>query len=135
MKKKSGESRAICIKQPWAWFVVNGYKDVENRNSEPPAARIGQPVIIVASKRRLTKIEFSEFLEKVKKLKIKKYPKSIDDFVYGAGIGVVTISQAKWNSRSSWAQPGACHWMLTKPKQMKPMPIPGQQTLFFKVKI
>ena len=22
---------ALSIQQPWAWFIVNGYKDVENR--------------------------------------------------------------------------------------------------------
>ena len=25
------EIRAISIRQPWAWLVVNGYKDIENR--------------------------------------------------------------------------------------------------------
>lgn len=23
---------ALSIKQPWAWLIVNGYKDIENRN-------------------------------------------------------------------------------------------------------
>ena len=26
------ENRALSIKQPWAWLIVNGYKTVENRN-------------------------------------------------------------------------------------------------------
>lgn len=24
---------ALSIKQPWAWLIVNGYKDIENRNT------------------------------------------------------------------------------------------------------
>jgi len=24
--------KAISIKQPWAWLIVNGYKDIENRS-------------------------------------------------------------------------------------------------------
>src|SRR4051795_6744327 len=24
--------RALSLKQPWAWLVVNGYKDIENRS-------------------------------------------------------------------------------------------------------
>ena len=24
--------RALSIRQPWAWLIVNGYKDIENRN-------------------------------------------------------------------------------------------------------
>jgi hypothetical protein len=135
MADKKIEMRAICVKQPWAWFIVNGYKDVENRNSEPPVARIGQPVIIVASKRRVTKADYADFLDTVKDLKIRRYPKSVDDFIYGAGIGVVTLTGAKWNARSRWADQGSCHWLLARAKILKPLPIPGQQALFFKVKI
>ena len=25
------KTKAISIRQPWAWLIVNGYKDVENR--------------------------------------------------------------------------------------------------------
>jgi hypothetical protein len=25
--------KALSIKQPWAWLIVNGYKDIENRNT------------------------------------------------------------------------------------------------------
>lgn len=25
--------KALSIKQPWAWLIVNGYKDIENRNN------------------------------------------------------------------------------------------------------
>ena len=24
--------KALSIRQPWAWLIVNGFKDVENRN-------------------------------------------------------------------------------------------------------
>jgi hypothetical protein len=24
--------RALSVRQPWAWLIVNGYKDIENRN-------------------------------------------------------------------------------------------------------
>ena len=27
--------RVISIRQPWAWLIVNGYKDVENRTWAP----------------------------------------------------------------------------------------------------
>ena len=28
--------RALSIRQPWAWLVVNGYKDIENRTWRTP---------------------------------------------------------------------------------------------------
>lgn len=29
---KAVYTRALSIRQPWAWLIVNGYKDVENRS-------------------------------------------------------------------------------------------------------
>ncbi len=29
---KLRSSRALSLKQPWAWLVVKGYKDIENRS-------------------------------------------------------------------------------------------------------
>ena len=29
--------KALSIRQPWAWLIVNGYKDVENRTWDCPA--------------------------------------------------------------------------------------------------
>jgi hypothetical protein len=40
--------KALSIQQPWAWFIVNGYKDVENR-SWPTSFR--GPVLIHAGKK------------------------------------------------------------------------------------
>ena len=32
MKPKPFGLKALSIKQPWAWLIVNGWKDVENRS-------------------------------------------------------------------------------------------------------
>lgn len=39
--------KALSIRQPWAWLIVNGYKDVENRTWH---TRYRGPVLIHASK-------------------------------------------------------------------------------------
>jgi len=39
--------KAISIRQPWAWLIVNGYKDVENRTWR---TSYRGPVLIHASK-------------------------------------------------------------------------------------
>ena len=42
-------SKALSVRQPWAWLIVNGYKDVENRNwTRTP--RFSGPLYIHASK-------------------------------------------------------------------------------------
>src|SRR5712692_3895082 len=30
--KQLGSVRTLSLRQPWAWLVVNGYKDIENRS-------------------------------------------------------------------------------------------------------
>jgi len=31
-RERDLEMRALSIRQPWAWLIVNGYKDIENRS-------------------------------------------------------------------------------------------------------
>lgn len=39
--------KALSIRQPWAWLIVNGHKDVENRSWQ---TKFRGPVLIHASK-------------------------------------------------------------------------------------
>ncbi|WP_245839042.1 ASCH domain-containing protein [Yersinia kristensenii] len=38
--------KALSIRQPWAWLIVNGYKDIENRTWN---TKCRGPVLIHAS--------------------------------------------------------------------------------------
>ena len=31
-RERDLEMRALSIRQPWAWLIVNGHKDIENRS-------------------------------------------------------------------------------------------------------
>jgi len=42
--------KALSVRQPWAWLIVHGYKDVENRTWAPPPHLIGQRFYIHAPK-------------------------------------------------------------------------------------
>ena len=44
--------KALSIRQPWAWLIVNGHKRFENRDWKPnnPCRRFRGPVLIHASK-------------------------------------------------------------------------------------
>jgi hypothetical protein len=73
------------------------------------------------------------FLEKVRELKIKRYPKSIDDFHYGAIVGSAVIQAVVRGSKSRWAFRGNYHWVLTGAKKSLPKRMKGQLG-FFKVR-
>lgn len=42
--------RALTVKQPWAWAIARGWKDIENRNWPVPKFLLGEWVAIHASK-------------------------------------------------------------------------------------
>jgi len=128
------DKRALTIREPWAWFIVNGYKDVENRSWGPSEERVGERFFVHTSQKRLTKSDFEDFLDIVKEMKIKRYPKSIDGFVYGAIIGSVVLKDVVKNSKSEWAGRGSVHWVLSNPRKIAPKKMKGMLGLF-RVKI
>lgn len=54
--------KALTIKQPWAWAIVNGTKRVENRTWKPPFDIIGQRIAIHTSA-RIEKAELLAYTE------------------------------------------------------------------------
>ena len=51
--------KALALRQPWAWLVVNGYKDIEHRSW---STRLCGRIWVHASSRRVTKAEHEHFL-------------------------------------------------------------------------
>lgn len=51
--------RALSIRQPWAWLIVNGHKDIENRVW---STRYTGPLVIHASK-GMTNDEYDDVVE------------------------------------------------------------------------
>lgn len=122
--------KALSIRQPWAWFIVNGHKDIENRTWWPPQALLGQRFLVHAGQTRLTKDDYEEFLKIVKLFKIKDYPKSPDDFDYGALVGSAVLDSAIEDSDSPWAGEGQIHYVLRDVNKSVPVPAKGQLKFF-----
>lgn len=51
--------KALSIRQPWAWLIVNGHKDIENRVWS--TARRGQ--ILIHASAGMTKAEYDDVVE------------------------------------------------------------------------
>lgn len=79
-------TRALSLKQPWAWAVVHGPKDVENRSWW---SSIRGPIWIAASA-QVTTPYYLDACERIKKISGIDCP-SIDDVPYGAIVGRATI--------------------------------------------
>jgi hypothetical protein len=116
----------ISIRQPWAWLIVNGYKDIENRIWE---AKLRGRVLIHAgqSKSGIT----AEELAYVKRhYRISDLPET---FETGGIIGIVELVDCVKRHRSKWFN-GPFGWVLAKPRRLPFKKCKGQLK-FFRAKI
>ena len=114
--------KVLVIRQPWAWLIVNGHKDIENRSW---ATRYRGPLLIQASATLPSKREFDEIRRWVRKRGV-ELPET---FQTGGIVGMVQLDDCITRSRSKWFE-GPIGWVLSKPKKIPFMPLKGQLGLF-----
>jgi hypothetical protein len=123
--------KALCVCQPWAWLIIHGYKDIENR-SWSTAYR--GPLLIVASKCKtptwkrnvFSSPEMEAALHKLlRRLKI-KLPETFES---GGVVGRVVLSDCLRASESPWFV-GPVGWLLTDAEPLPFTPVRGRLKLF-----
>lgn len=131
----------LSVKQPWAWLICAGYKDVENRSW---TTNYRGPLYIHAGKSfdwdALNYLEWENpaaakaIIEHFKLdrsmvlTSCKLNPNAMDEF--GAIVGCVDLVGVETNASSKWAEPGLYHWMVANPMQIEPIPLRGQLQIF-----
>ena len=96
--------KAISIKQPWAYLIAAGIKDIENRTWKCPEKYIGERVLIHASK---TQYETPMYLltdEQYDSIKQEKRIEINNSLEYGCIIGSIEIVDCVVNHPSIWAE-------------------------------
>ncbi|WP_312903576.1 ASCH domain-containing protein [Stutzerimonas nitrititolerans] len=88
--------KALSIRQPWAWLIVNGYKDIENRSW---ATRYRGPVLIHAAK-GMTRAEYEDGQELARHLGI-TLP-AFNELERGGIVGQAEITDCVSDSSSPW---------------------------------
>lgn len=112
----------LTVRQPWAWAIIKGGKDVENR-SWPTKYR--GPLFIHAG----SAFERDAY-ERVRGL-ASQAPPPPGDFIHGAIIGVVELADCVPSSPSVWAVLDQWHWCLREPREMTaPFRCPGKLGLW-----
>jgi hypothetical protein len=101
--------KALTVRQPWAWAIVAGYKDVENR----PRRTNYRGHLFIHAGAALDPKGF-EFLWKVG-----LYRALPTILPLGGLIGRIQIVDCIKGSESEWALPGSWHWILRKPREFK----------------
>ena len=116
------ELRALSIRQPWAWLIVNGLKDVENR---PRRTHFRGPLLIHAS---LSLDSYTE--ENIAWLKTRygvEIPSELDT---GGIVGIVDVVDCVESHKSKWFNKGSFGWVVTNPRRLRFRPCKGALGLF-----
>jgi len=124
---------ALSVRQPWAFFIVAGLKDVENRSWPCPAKYIGRQVLIHASKSPwFSTSEARTILEGI--CPGRALPSLLVSATCTGGIiGQATIAACtRRESKSPWAAPGMWHWEIQDAYMLPFRPYRGYLG-FFKV--
>ena len=121
-KPKAGSMKVIVVRQPWAWLIVNGYKDIENRSWK---TRYRGTLLIQASASLPPKWALDEGRSFARKRGV-RVP---DDLETGGIVGMVQLEDCVTRSRSKWFE-GPVGWVLSKPKRLRFIPLKGRLGLF-----
>ena len=117
--------KALTLRPQWAWFVVNSYKDIENRSWRTP---VRGRVWIHASSSRVTRAEYTEFVAICRKRRIKKFPER-EGFQIGGIVGSVEIVDCVDHSRSFWFG-GEYGFVLKNARRTRFKPMKGKLGFF-----
>lgn len=88
--------KALSIRQPWAWLIVNGHKDIENRVWP---TKFRGPVLIHASK-GMTRDEYAFALVHAEEQGVALPP--FDELERGGIVGRAVITDCVTRSESPW---------------------------------
>lgn len=111
--------KCLSVRQPWAWLICSGKKDVENRTWGTDHRG---PILIHAG--RTIEKEDIVWMKRTA-LDLPKH------FTTGAIVGMAEVSRCTMKCASEWHNPGCIGWYLTDPVLFDtPIPWRGQLGLF-----
>lgn len=115
--------KAISIRQPWAWLIVQGHKNVENR--QWPTRFRGQ--VLIHAAKGMTRDEYEDARSHAAHLGI-TIP-GFDELERGGIVGQATITDCVGDSSSPWFF-GRYGFLLADTKRLPFRPVRGQLGLF-----
>lgn len=114
------DMKALSIRQPWAWLIIAGHKDIENRSWD---TKYRGPVLVHAG-RAWARMSIDE-IEKHYRLKIPR-----PNLMRGGIIGVVDLVDIVTKHRSRWFDGDGFGWVLKNPRSLQFRKIDGRLGLF-----
>ena len=119
--------KALSIKQPWAWLIANGFKDVENRHWQRKPGYRG-PLYIHASK-GCTKAEYAEAVEFALSVNPNINVPPLDELDRGGIVAKAVMTGVTTSSLSPWFF-GPIGLVLERVEKIEFVPCKGQLGFF-----
>ena len=114
--------QALSVRQPWAWAIVAGYKDVENRTRR---TNFRGPLLIHAGA-AIDPVGFQFLWE------MGLHKALPENLLQGGLVGMIEVVDCTRSHESYWAAPGHWHWVLSEPKEFRNvLPCPGRLGMFY----
>jgi hypothetical protein len=124
--------QVLSVRQPWAWAIARGHKNVENRTWDTTY----RGLLTIHASLRMDP-------ESVKTPQVRDLGWDPADPMTATGgiVALVTLDDICTTSKAgrpcdcgSWAEPGACHWQLSNPRPLpEPIMTLGQPGLWVPV--
>lgn len=108
--------KTLSVRQPWAYLLCSGIKDIENRTWKLPKKHKGERVLIHASAKAddiKLAIDGQATAEEIQLFSALNY--CDENELYSAIIGSVEIVDCVINHPSIWAEKGVYNWVLANP--------------------
>ena len=101
--------KALSIRQPWAWLIIAGHKDIENRSCDTNYR--GPPLIHAG--RTWAGMPIDK-IERRYRLKIQR-----EKLLRGGIIGIVELVDVVTRHRSRWFDGDSFGWVLKNPRSLR----------------
>lgn len=116
--------RALSVRQPWAWLLVNGHKDIENRDWK---IDYRGPLVIHASN-RYGKEQIDDYMHVQHKFDQFKMP-PLQDMPRGGIVGILDVIDCVSESASPWFL-GKYGWRVNNARPLRFVHLSGRLGLF-----
>lgn len=128
-----GKIKILSVRQPWAWLICAGYKDVENRTWKTDYRgelfiHAGKSFDWDAFYFLDPFVEFTGLVCVHFGIKGKRITMHKEEF--GAVVGYCELTGCVRNADSIWAEPNCWNWKLRRQLELAPIPLKGQLGIF-----
>lgn len=115
------DMKCLTVRQPWAWLLVNGHKDIENRSWKTKYRR---PLMIHAAQQRA--VDYAALIKELRRRHRIHIPA---DLPTGRIVGIVTIVDCVKKSRSRWFF-GPVGFVCARARRLPFVPLKGRLGIF-----